>query len=433
MEFASRDDHRRFLASQASLPAGFSVGTADLTFVPEETGGSAKMRVTVIALDAPTPAFGAMFTRNAFPGAPVMLGRRRLEHDALAAIVVNNKVSNVGAPEGIASSERVCRCVATELGVDPNTILPSSTGVIGWRLPVDAMEPALRRACTERRRDSLLPAAEAIMTTDSYPKLRRIAVGDGHIVAMAKGAGMVEPHLATMLAFALTDVDIARNDLRGALRNAVETSFNRLSIDSDTSTSDSVVAVASGRAGPCSVDAFTAALTTVFGQLARDVVRNGEGVHHVLRVCVDQAPDEAFAVDLGRAIVNSPLTKSAICGNDANVGRLLQIVGKQVGLSGKKLDLAALRLTVGGHEVFVDGTFRLGPRMETILTEYLRGAELYASRPDADGRFRPPVDFPRHERCVEIGVHLGAGSASAEIVGADLSHEYIDENAYYRS
>src|SRR5512138_1353048 len=286
LEFASRAAHRAWLESQAALPEGFRVGTAAFEFVPVEVPKPARMRVTLLALDAPTPAFAATFTRNAFPGAPVLVGRRRLEGAALSAIVVNNKVSNVCAPGGVEAAERVCAEAARLLGLAPDEVLPSSTGVIGWRLPVDAMLGALPAAMGALRGGSVLPAAEGIMTTDLYPKVRRAPVGEGSVVGIAKGAGMIEPNLATMLVYLLTDLDVPRAALRAALDLAVEPSFNAISVDSDTSTSDTVVLLSSRRRPAPPSGAFADALARVCADLAEDVVRNGEGVHHVMRVSV---------------------------------------------------------------------------------------------------------------------------------------------------
>src|SRR6266498_3987930 len=207
LTFADRAAHRAWLASQAALPAGFRVGTASLDLVPVEVPKPARMDVTLIALDRPTPAFAAKFTRNAFPGAPVVVGRRRLDGAALGAIVVNNKISNVCAPGGVEAAERICAEAARLLGIAAEEVLPSSTGVIGWRLPVD---------------------------------------------------GMLEA--------------VPREALRAALDEAVEPSFNCITVDSDTSTSDTVVLLSSRRrAAPPAAD-FRDALARVCGDLAEDVV-----------------------------------------------------------------------------------------------------------------------------------------------------------------
>jgi glutamate N-acetyltransferase / amino-acid N-acetyltransferase len=365
----------------------------------------------------------------------VLVGRRRLDEPRLGAVLVNNKISNVCAEGGVEASERLCAEAARVLGLRPGEVLPSSTGVIGWRLPVDDMVAALPAAVASLQAGTILPAADGIMTTDLYAKVRAAALpGGASIVGIAKGAGMIEPNLATMLVYLLTDAAVPRAALRQALAAAVEASFNAISVDSDTSTSDTVVALASGAAGPVDPAAFGAALQRVCRDLAEDVVRNGEGVRHVLRVSVRGAPDATAARQLGKAVVNSPLLKTAVAGNDPNVGRLVAALGKEAGARGIPLDPARARLTLGGETILEGGLFRLDPEKERRLTAHLVAAELYPQVPAADGiTFKAPVDFPRHERCVEIGVDLGGGPGQAEVLGADLTHEYVTENADYRS
>ena len=391
------------------------------------------MTLTLIALDQPTPDFAAMFTRNALPGAPIIVGRQRLHEPTLGAVIVNNKVSNVCAPGGVAASEKICARLANLLNLTPGQILPSSTGVIGWGLPVDAIMDALPQTSASLTSTSILSAAEGIVTTDLYPKIRRANVGSGSIVGIAKGAGMIEPNMATMLVYVLTDLKVAREELRAALQRAVETSFNTISVDSDTSTSDTVALISSSRV-PCpDLAAFEAALTQVCRDLAEDVVRNGEGVRHVIRVAVSAAATIDLARAIGKAIVNAPLFKCAVAGNDPNVGRLVQAIGKHIGAHAPETDLTRLRLRLGGIEIFSGGVFQLNPEKETALVTHLRSAELYASAPPKDGVFSAAIDYPPHERCVEIEVEIGNGDASATVIGGDLTHEYVSENADYRS
>jgi len=434
LTFSDRASHRAWLSGQSALPAGFRVGSSRFDFTPAEAPKPAKMTLTIIALDKPSAAFAAVFTKNAFPGAPVVVGRTRLAEPALSAIVVNNKISNVCAPDGVEASERICAEAARLLGVAPTAILPSSTGVIGWGLPVEAMLASLPAAMATLAAGSIMPAAEGIVTTDLYPKVRRASVGKGSIVGIAKGAGMIEPNMATMLVYILTDLDVPRDELRRMLSTVVEPTFNAISIDSDTSTSDTVALVSSSIV-PCpDLGEFERALQGVCRDLAEDVVRNGEGVRHVIKVTVSGAPDFKSARALGKAIVNAPLFKCAVAGNDPNVGRLIQAIGKHVGASAPGTDVSRLRVTMGGIEIFAGGAFRLDPSKETALVEHLTRAELYKSAPPKDGVFTPPHDFPSHERCVEIMVDLGApGGASATVFGADLTHEYVSENADYRS
>ncbi len=433
LTFPNRNAHRAWLATQAALPAGFRVGTTRFDFTPREAPKPAKMTLTLIALDRPTPDFAALFTKNAMPGAPVLIGRQRLASSALGAVIVNNKISNVCAPGGVAASERICTETARLLGLEAAQVLPSSTGVIGWGLPVEAISAALPAAVSALAGGSVLPAAEGIVTTDLYPKVRRATVGTGSIVGIAKGAGMVEPNLATMLVYILTDLAVPRAELRTLLAQAIDTSFNAISVDSDTSTSDTVALISSGRV-PCPDRvAFAAALTQICRDLAEDVVRNGEGVRHVIRVNVSGAADATLARALGKAIVNAPLFKCAVAGNDPNVGRLIQAIGKHVGAQASGTDLSGLCVSMGGIEIFAQGVFQLNPTKETALVAHLKGAELYASAPPKDGVFTAPIDYPPHERCVEIEVDLGQGPAGATVYGGDLTHEYVSENADYRS
>lgn len=433
LTFPNRDSHRAWLASQAALPAGFRVGTTRFDFVPREAPKPAKMTLTLIALDRPTPDFAAAFTKNAFPGAPIIVGRKRLNAPALGAIIINNKISNVCAPGGVETAERVCGEAGRLLGLAPTAVLPSSTGVIGWSLPTDAILAALPQAVSALAGGTILPAAEGIVTTDLYPKIRRADVGGGSIVGIAKGAGMIEPNLATMLVYVLTDLAVPRGELRAMLAKAIDASFNAISIDSDTSTSDTVALISSGRV-PCEdFGAFERGLHTVCRDLAEDVVRNGEGVRHVIRVRVTHAASPVLARALGKAIVNAPLFKCAVAGNDPNVGRLVQAIGKHIGAFAPQTDLSKLRAAMGGVDIFANGVFQLDPSKEAALIAHLRGAELYASAAPKDGVFSAPIDFPPHERCVELDIEVGNGAASATVLGGDLTHEYVSENADYRS
>jgi glutamate N-acetyltransferase / amino-acid N-acetyltransferase len=231
---------------------------------------------------------------------------------------------------------------------------------------------------------SVLPAASGIMTTDMYPKVRSAAVAGtagGTVVGIAKGAGMIEPNLATMLVYLLTDVDVPRAQLRALLPAAVHTSFNALSIDSDQSTSDSVVLLSSNAVplGPGGLGAFGDALRSVCAALAEDVVRNGEGVQHVMRVTVAGAPSEAMARAVGKSVVNSPLFKCAVAGNDPNVGRLVAAIGKCVGNTPefRGTDLSRTVLRMGGITIYANGQFALAPETERKLVAHLKGAQLW--------------------------------------------------------
>lgn len=434
MEYQSQTEHRQWLASQAALPRGFKVGTTQFQFVPEEVHKPAKMTLTLLALDTPTPRFAAAFTRNAFPGAPVRIGRQRLGEPVLGAIIVNNKVSNVCAEGGVETGLRICEAVGSALAIPAEAVLPSSTGVIGWKLPVESMVNAIPAVVQALQGESILPAATGIMTTDLYPKIRRFDLGNGSIVGIAKGAGMIEPNLATMLVYILTDLDVPRNVLRNMLARTIPTTFNAITIDSDQSTSDTVVVLSSGVV-PCpDMDAFAEGFRDVCAHLAEDVVRNGEGVKHVMKVTVSGAPTGEVARGTAKSVANSPLFQCALCGNDPNVGRLVCAVGKFLGSSGVAVDVNTCRIVIGGHCVFQHGVFQLSPALEETLAKYLRDAELYQSAlPGPDGVFRPTVSWPTHERTVDIDINLAMGTESFTVLGTDRTHEYISENADYRS
>jgi glutamate N-acetyltransferase/amino-acid N-acetyltransferase len=422
--YRSAEQYLAALQRRAALPEGFCAATAALKFSPAEKPGSYPMNLALILLDEPTPSFAACFTRNRFAGAPVLLGRRRLGEPRLRGVLINNKVANVGAAAGVQDAREVLAELGGLLGSTERELLAASTGVIGWRLPVARMRGALPGLAAGLQRRSLLPVARAIMTTDSWPKLRRARAGRGSILGVAKGAGMIEPNLSTMLVFLLTDLDIPREALRRELAAAAADSFNRISVDGDQSTSDMVVAFSSRRRPAAPRAEFRRGLREVCRGLAQDIVRNGEGVGHVLRVRVQGAAGP-LALGLGKAVVNSPLVKAAVFGNDPNVGRLLSAMGDFLGSvpGGSAVDLRRLRVAMGGTVLYEAGGFRLDTAKERRLARYLSAC---AFDPAAKG-------FPAHERCVEIEVDCGGRGPAVEVFGADLSYDYVRENADYRS
>jgi glutamate N-acetyltransferase/amino-acid N-acetyltransferase len=245
--YTSSSQYLAALKRRAALPSGFSAAAASFSFSPAEKPGRFPMNLSLILLDEPTPSFAARFTRNRFAGAPVLIGRERLDEPRLRGVLINNKVANVGAPGGVQDARAVLAELGSLLGTPETQLLAASTGIVGWRLPVAEMRSALPGLGAALQRSSLLPVARAIMTTDCWPKLRRARVGKGWIVGTAKGAGMIEPNLATMLVFLLTDLDVPRGVLREELARASQASFNRISVDGDQSTSDMVVALSSRR------------------------------------------------------------------------------------------------------------------------------------------------------------------------------------------
>ncbi len=423
--YSSEDAYLSDLSARAGLPEGFRAAAAAIKFLPEErsVGEPLPMKLSLILLDRPTPDFAAVFTRNRFPGAPVLIGRERLDEPAIRGVLVNTKISNVCAPDGRRDAESLLESLGRLLKARARELIAASTGIIGWKLPVKDMEAALPALVNGLQAETILPAARAIMTTDSFPKVRRAAVGGGSIVGIAKGAGMMEPNMATMLCFVCTDLAVPRDRLREDLRWCVDRSLNRISVDSDQSTSDMAIAFSSGRKPAPAAGDFRRALLEVLSGLAEDIVRNGEGAGHVMRIRVSGARTEAEAADIGKAVANSPLVKTAIYGNDPNVGRIVSSIGDHLGNHGLPADTDAVTIRLGGLEIFSRGAFRLDAEKEKALSGYLRQMG-----------FDPKVKgYPQHDGTVDIDIHMGAGSSQVEILGTDLSYEYVRENADYRS
>jgi glutamate N-acetyltransferase / amino-acid N-acetyltransferase len=359
--------------------------------------------LALFASDRPCAAAG-VFTRNRFPGAPILVGRERLRDGRLQAVVVNSKVSNVATgEEGVARARRMGAAAATELGIDPELVLMSSTGVIGRPLPIDVIEAGLLGMSAELQEDPLV-GARGIMTTDTHPKAISMAVGDAVITMVAKGSGMIEPNMATMLAYIFTDAEIDAATLNGMLRRAVHVSLNMLSVDTDTSTSDTCVLMANGAAGPVDPAAFEEALVALCTRMTEILARDGEGATKLLRITVEGAASEEDARTVARSLVNSPLIKTMAYGADPNVGRILMAVGKcfTVGLAPERLDA-----TIKGVQVVAGGA--RAPFEDAVVRALL---------------MEDPVD---------IGITMGLGQGRAVAWGCDLTPGYVEENAAYYS
>jgi glutamate N-acetyltransferase/amino-acid N-acetyltransferase len=345
----------------------------------------------------------AMFTRNRFPGAPVIVGRKHIANGFAQALVINSKNANVAmGRQGIANAIETCRIVGAELGVNPYDVLPFSTGVIGRPLPMDKIRAGLRGIRDELKPDNLKLAAEAIMTTDMYPKYASVRVGKATIAGIAKGAGMIEPNMATMLVYLMTDAELPKTALRPMLKRVVDRTFNCMSIDTDTSTSDTVVLMANGLAGKVNLSQFEKGLLEVSEYLTKEIARNGEGVTKLIAVDVSGAKNRAQAKRVAKSVVNSPLVKTAVYGCDPNWGRVIMAVGKTFDPT---IDPAKVTVRFGDTRVF-----RKGAPADCDL-EIVRK---YLGQPE-----------------VTIGVDLGLGKSAARIWGCDLTEGYIKENAYY--
>jgi glutamate N-acetyltransferase/amino-acid N-acetyltransferase len=423
--YESEADYLSQLKARSALPDGFRCAVREIRFSPKErtTQEPLRMNLSLLLLEKETPDFGAVFTRNKFPGAPVLIGRERLAQPTLRGVLVNNKISNVCTQNGYEDARELLNRLGHLVGTTGESFFTASTGIIGWELPVREMRDSLPDLVSRLDPSSILPMAQAIMTTDAFPKVRRAAVGRGSIVGTAKGAGMIEPNMATLLCFLCTDLAVDRERLREDLAWCVERSLNRISIDGDQSTSDTAILLSSGVRGRADREEFRQGLLTVLTGLAFDIVRNGEGIGHVLRVGVQRARDEAIALGVARAIANSPLVKTAMFGNDPNVGRIVSAIGDFLGNAGEPLDGHRVTVRMGGEEIFSSGCFRLDAEKEERLSAYLRMSALDTKR----------IPWPQHDRTVHIEVTLDGASPLVEIIGSDLSYDYVKENADYRS
>jgi glutamate N-acetyltransferase / amino-acid N-acetyltransferase len=351
-----------------------------------------------------------VFTRNTVPGAPIIVGREHLNDGLLQAVIVNSKNANVATGfQGVEDSKRICRLFAEACGIEAEMVLPSSTGVIGHRLPMET----IIRACgavmedfgkTESHIDSF---ARSIMTTDTRRKLISAKVGDATVIGIAKGAGMIEPNMATMLCYFVTDADIPSEQLQAMLSRVVNRSFNRVSVDTDTSTSDTVVILANGLAGTVDPVAFENTLGEMAIYLAKEIARDGEGATKLIELVVSGAETEAQALLTAKSIINSPLVKTAIYGADPNWGRFVMAIGK---VFDYRVNVKDLRLFFGK-----------GDRRYRIDEEVLESNNV----PLAE------ISEMLKEKEVYLEVVLGSGAYSERVWGCDLTEAYIDINAKY--
>jgi glutamate N-acetyltransferase / amino-acid N-acetyltransferase len=349
----------------------------------------------VLVFDAPV-SWAGTFTRNAAAAPCVLWSRSRLG-SLVRGIVVNS--GNANACTGAAGTKAVAATVkaaASSIGCHPDEVLASSTGPIGIPLPTNEITSSLPALVTDLSTD-VLPFAHAILTTDTTTKLASSRAAGASIVGVAKGAAMLAPNMATMLAFIVTDAAIDPTELQSSIQEAVDASFNRLSVDACESTNDSVYLFTTGKRAADASD-FSDALRTVTRDLAEQIVRDAEGGTRVVRIDVSGARDESHAVELGRAIAASALWKAAVHGGDPNWGRVLAAMGSV----DRQLDTKMVRIDIGESTVFDAG--------EPATTFELAAMEMTGK--------------DVHLRC-----HVGPGPGAAEILTTDLSPEYVELNA----
>lgn len=364
-----------------------------------------------------TPAAAAgFFTRNRVKAAPVVLSKKRVRKGTAQAIVVNSGCANAcTGDEGLSNARRLCRLIAEPLGIQEEMVLICSTGVIGAQLPIESLERKVPELVPLLNLDGLKGASEAIMTTDTRPKWcceKGMIEGKEITVAgMAKGSGMICPDMATMLCFLLTDATIGAPDLQEAVLYGLNNSFHAISIDGDTSTNDTLIAMANGRASHRPLnrvhpdwEKFNALIQGVMKTLAIELVRDGEGASKFIEIQVKGAKRERDARKLALTVANSPLVKTALFGEEVNWGRIMAALGR----AGPRFNPSTLGIWFNGVQVVEKG-MGMGAEMEQTALQELRGNDLL------------------------ILIDLNGGSESFSFYTSDLTYDYVKINASYKS
>ena len=359
---------------------------------------------TIVIADSVCVAAG-VFTQSRFAGPSVIVSRENVADHSARAVVVISKNANVATGDiGMENAREVVAGVAAALSCDVADILIASTGVIGRYYPMDKIRAGLITLPRSPKGTSADEVARGIMTTDTVPKVSQspVAGSKARVVGVAKGVGMIEPNMATLITLIFTDAEVAPANLDRIFRRVIEHTFNCVSVDTDTSTSDTALIFASGKSGVVGLDAFEQALYEVALSLTKQVARDGEGAEKLIEVHVDTARDDEQAKTVAKSIVNSPLVKTAVHGADPNWGRVAMAIGK----CGQYLDINQNTVVIrfGTQEVFPT---RVGDAGLAALSAYMRGAE------------------------VRIHVSLNIGIASATVWGCDLTAGYVRINADY--
>lgn len=379
------------------MPEGFKCGSKNCGIKDEGND------LSIFVSDVPASAAG-VFTKNLFPGAPVILGREIIKQGELRAIIVNSKVSNVGTgTKGIENAQRMADAVTKEFGYSDNQVIMSSTGVIAKPLPVELIEDGIH-GIGSILTDDPLAGAEGIMTTDTYPKALSLSAGESTITIVGKGSGMIEPNMATMLVYIFTDAKIDSNTLDQLLRSSVNDSFNMLSVDTDTSTSDTCIIMANGKKGNVDLNGFSEALKFACIEMTKLLARDGEGATKLITTEVKNARSDAEARLIAKALVNSPLIKTMAYGADPNIGRVLMAVGKCF-----DADVSPEQLEVTINDTLVYKNLTRVDFDEMRVRKLLSG------------------------EAVHILVTINTGTSNAVAYGCDLTEGYIKENAAYYS
>lgn len=376
---------------------------------------SGKLDLALICADKPVECAG-VFTTNKVVAAPVRITESRMRQGLCQAILVNSGNANAcTGHQGLRDARRCGDLVAETLDIAPELVAVSSTGVIGVPLPMHCFEEHVPSLCRMLSHDQFDGVAKAMMTTDAFPKMcgRTINI-DGQevrLLGLAKGAGMIHPDMATMLAFVVTDAVLAEGVLDAALRQSVNASFNRITVDRDTSTNDMVLLLASGDAenpeiseGSAALGQFCGALNEIMLELAKMIVRDGEGATKLVRIQINGAANDADALAAARSVATSQLVKTAFFGEDANWGRIIAAVG----YSGADVDSDKVNISFDDVAMVSNG-LGLDSAQEARASEVLKKPEF------------------------TVTVELGLGEGSAYYYTSDLTYDYIKINAHYRT
>lgn len=379
------------------MPLGFAVHTGHAGVLDD-----GRDDFTVIVTTQPSTT-AALFTKSRFAGPCVVLSRESMATRQPRGVIVLARNANVATgPQGHDDAVLIRQRVAEKLGLAPEDLLICSTGVIGRRYPMPSVMAYLDGLTWPFADVDFGAAARAIMTTDTRPKLHSARAGSARVVGIAKGVGMLEPDMATMLSFVCTDADVSATDLDAMFRRVVERTFNSVSVDTDTSTSDTAAVFASGVAGAVDLAVLEQALHEVCLGLVRDIASDGEGASKLIEVVVSGARDNAQAKRVGKTVVNSPLVKTMVYGADANWGRVAMAIGK----CSDEYDISPDRVTIafGGNPVYPEQLTKVDERE---MTEYLSGAE------------------------VRIDITLSIADGQWTVYGCDLTEGYVRANAEY--
>ena len=381
-----------------ALPQGFT------SFVTNIGIKDATDDFTLVCADSVVAA-SAVFTQSRFAGPSVVVSRKHVANHLARAVVVISKNANVATgDQGMANALEVVQSVAAKIGCDPHDVLIASTGVIGRQYPIERVRAGLAGLPFPLPSDDAVAVARGIMTTDTVHKIAEATIGAGpaRVVGVAKGVGMIEPNMATLITMAFTDAMVDGGTLDSIWRRVIDRTFNCVSIDTDTSTSDTAIVLASGVAGKVDLGELEVALEEVTRALTKQVARDGEGAETLIEVCVDQARDAEQAKTVAKSIVNSPLVKTAVHGADPNWGRVAMAIGKCSQYT--DIDQSKVIIRFGDQEVYPSAVDESGLEQ---LSNYMRGEE------------------------VRIHVSLKTGSTACTVWGCDLTDGYVRINADY--